>query len=822
MARQGFAGRCYTRHVDPQEASFGRAALELGLLTLDQLLDVTAERGRRGDVSLPRLLVEVGILDEQQAEDVARLVTDRPEVAGLLGPRYEVGTLLGKGANGSVWMAGDRRLGRKVALKLHSKGADLTPIELVRFCHEAQVTGQLAHPSIVPVHDLGLLPDGRPYYTMKRIGGATLKEVLDRLKRDDGEFEQTWTLTHFVSVLLRVAQALAFAHDSGVVHRDVKPANIMVGDYGEVLLLDWGVARVLESPPPTAERVATWRSEGDTDRTLAGTIAGTPAYMAPEQARGDIEGIGPATDVYSVGVVLYEYLCKRRPFVASSVRDLLNKVVSDPIAPPSLIEGARRVPEDFEDLVMRCIDKDPAKRFADGGELAAAMEAWLEGSQRREEAIQLSLRGSLKSTAYIRASEAAAGSERAVREREQELPPWASSEQRRAVWQEESRFGELRKLRDDTYDDAIALFQAALEREPQLDDARAGLASLYLRKMDEAETRGERGAVRFFRSQVLRYDPRILGRLLQGEASLDLDTDPPGAAVSLHQVRRRERVFEVGLGDELGTTPLRGVPIPPGSWVLRVDRPGHLPLTAAIAPGRPDQLKLRLRLPRAEDIQPGFVVIPAGAAILGGDPRAVDGEDRRIADLPDFAMGEHPVTVGEFGAFLADGGKEAGHTCWTGPDSVPVEDRPRLPALGIGFESAQAYARWLSDRSGRSFRLPSHDEWEKAARGADGRPFPWGPSWEPTFCNNPDAEPGEPAPRPVGSFPRDRSVYGVEDLAGGVNEWVLGAVPHRPDRGWMRGGSWNGHRQQSRLCSRLSGPRRTRGGTVGFRLVQEL
>ncbi len=804
-----------------QELAFGRAALELGLVDLDGLLTAAAESGGSGAPGLARVLVRRGHLTDEQAADVLHIAQERPEAAGLRGARYRLGSLLGKGANGSVLLAGDDRLGRKVALKLHARGADLSAVELNRFCHEAQVTGQLAHPSIVPVHDLGLLPDGRPYYTMKRVGGTTLKDVLDSLRRQEATYEETWTVPHAVSVMLRVVQALAYAHDRGVVHRDVKPANIMVGDYGEVLLLDWGVARVLGRASPGQEEVATWRSEGDDDRTIVGTIAGTPAYMAPEQARGDIDLIGPASDVYSVGVVLYEYIARRRPFVARDVRELLHKVVTDPVAPPSLIDGARRVPDELETLVMRCVEKDPGQRYRDGRALAEALEAFLEGSRRREEAADLTRRGAGRSAAYTKAAEAAAEAEAELRSRELQLPPWTGAEDRRPVWRAEDRWRELRRLRDDSYDDAISLHQAALDREPENDDARAGLASLYLRRMDEAERRGEVGAARFFRGQVLRYDPHVLGRLLDGAATLRLHCDPPGAQATLRALTPQDRVLRPGRPRSLDPAELEALPLPHGSWRLDLSAPGRTPVTLAVAVDRPQELVVRVRLPHLGDLPDGFVPVPAGPWIRGGDASALDSEERSQPWSEAFAIARHPVTVGEFQAFLAERGDRLGHGCWTGPEGLPNAERQRLPALGVAWDAALAYADWASERLGRRLRLPTHDQWEKAARGADGRAFPWGDAWEPGFCNNRDAERGDARPRPVGSFAEDVSVYGVADLAGGVSEWVRGDVPHRPDRGWLRGGSWNSHPQQSRLCSRTTAPRGTRGGTIGFRLVLE-
>ncbi|MCP4868480.1 MAG: SUMF1/EgtB/PvdO family nonheme iron enzyme [Proteobacteria bacterium] len=805
-----------------EDSAFARVALQMELLVLEDLLAAVAAHVRRDTGStLRETLVRDGYLSEDEAVAAARAVLDRPLGQGLRGPRYQVGELLGKGANGAVHLAGDQRLGRYVALKMHGKGAALSDIELGRFSHEAQVTGQLAHPSIVPVHDLGVLPDGRPFYTMKRIEGDTLKDVFDGVNRDTGDYFDVWTVPHFAGVLLRVAQAAAFAHDRGVIHRDIKPANIMVGDYGEVLLLDWGVARVLGQAEPGFAPVATWRSEGDDDMTVVGTVAGTPAYMAPEQARGDIDAIGPASDVYSIGIVLYEYLTGSRPFRASNVRELLDKVIVDPIKRPSETRTRRDVPPELEALCMKCVHKDPKKRYPHGRALAEALQGFLEGSRKREEAAALTRRAMGKSTAYTRAAEAAGKMEETLQRYQATLAPWSPEAENRPVQDTQRQWLELRSLRDDTYDEAVALYQAALEAEPRNRDARGGLAALYLRRMDEAEARGDSSAARFFRSQVLRYDLGVLRSILEGPSTLELTLDPPDARAVLCTLLDGLKGLVETQREEL-TAPLSGHRLEPGTYALQLSAEGCDPIVVALHADRPSRITHTVRLPRSGELEAGMIPIPAGPYPAGGDPLAVDGEALREIRLATYAIGRYPVTVSEFQRFLEETGSAAGFECWIGPEDVPASEKPHLPALGVSLDGALAYAAWLSTRSRTRFRLPTHAEWEKAARGVDKRIFPWGSRWDPTACNNPDAVGGPARPRAVGSFPRDVSVYGVMDLAGGVSEWVSGPVPHRPARAWLRGGSWNSRPQQARICSRQSAEANSRGGTIGFRLVQEL
>src|SRR5262245_40087134 len=205
-------------------------------------------------------------------------------------PNYSVGDVIGKGGMGEVLLARDPEIGRDVAIKRMVDGA--SPALLARFMREAKIQARLEHPAIVPVHELGRDAEGRPYFTMKRLTGTTLHEVLQRPPR----------LPELLRTFVDVCLAIGFAHARGVVHRDLKPANIMVGDFGEVYVLDWGLARVTAEAdePRSSDDLAA--ADG---LTQAGAMLGTPGYMAPEQVR-DAGLVGPAADVYALGCLLFE------------------------------------------------------------------------------------------------------------------------------------------------------------------------------------------------------------------------------------------------------------------------------------------------------------------------------------------------------------------------------------------------------------------------------------------------------------------------------------------------------------------------------------
>jgi formylglycine-generating enzyme required for sulfatase activity/serine/threonine protein kinase len=328
-----------------------------------------------------------GSLDER--------VLRRLAARGLNFERYRVEEELAKGGQGAILRIWDEDLDRRLAMKVMLAPAnperEADSRSLGRFLEEAHVTSQLDHPGIVPVHELGLDPGGRLYFTMKLVKGEDFRSILGKLAAG----AEGWNETRALGVLLRVCEAMAYAHSKGVIHRDLKPGNVMVGRFGEVYVMDWGLARVLGSEdtkdirlrtPELASTLLTPRRERDGTGeeapllTMDGDVVGTPAYMPSEQALGHLEEIGPHSDVYAVGAMLYHLLAGHAPYVRPgtkpSNRTIWFKVQEGP--PDPLAHEAPRASPELVAICERAMARDWRERYPDTGELAQDLRAYLE------------------------------------------------------------------------------------------------------------------------------------------------------------------------------------------------------------------------------------------------------------------------------------------------------------------------------------------------------------------------------------------------------------------------------------------------------------
>jgi serine/threonine-protein kinase len=292
------------------------------------------------------------------------------------GDRYSLERIHATGGIGRVWLARDKSVGRDVALKELRPDRAGSSSTVTRFLKEAQITGQLEHPGIVPIYEVGYrATDDQPFYTMRFIRGRTLAEAVAAYHQRRAAGQATpMDLRELLSAFVGVCQAVAFAHSRGVLHRDLKPQNVALGDFGEVIVLDWGLARFIDRPGDDADLIRI-SDDATTAETIQGQVMGTPAYMPPEQAEGKLDQLGPASDVYGLGAILYQILVGKPPFSMGTTAEVLNQVIHDaPSRPDALV---KKTPRALEAVCLKALAKKPADRYPGAKELAAEVQRWL-------------------------------------------------------------------------------------------------------------------------------------------------------------------------------------------------------------------------------------------------------------------------------------------------------------------------------------------------------------------------------------------------------------------------------------------------------------
>lgn len=320
---------------------------------------------------------------------------DTPRV-NLGTSRYSALSKLGQGGMATVWQMKDSQLLRSVALKQLLKEKAESNYEQENFVVEAQITAQLQHPGIVPIHDLQVDESENVYFTMREIKGQTLDDIIASVHRvSDRRWNTThsgWNLRRLIDGLDKICQTIAYAHARGVIHQDLKPANIMVGDYGEVLVVDWGVAKVRSLYEYNPNWVQVKASTAYLEHKRI-SISGTPRYMAPEQIHGPAEGIDGRADIYALGVILFYILTQDKPFSGKMAEILHHKKTQSASIHDWLLEhpNALPIPTELVDICQRAMEFNPADRFNDAKEMHLEIQSWLDGARQEEEARRILL-----------------------------------------------------------------------------------------------------------------------------------------------------------------------------------------------------------------------------------------------------------------------------------------------------------------------------------------------------------------------------------------------------------------------------------------------
>jgi len=720
-----------------------------------------------------------------------------PPLELALPNRYEDRGVLGTGGEGEVRQVYDRVLRRVVAMKLHHGDGGR---------EEMLLAASLQHPAIVAVLDAGVAADGRRWFTMPKVHGVRLAaSVRDGL-----------SVPALARAVLQVVSAITYAHGRGVVHGDLSPANVLVGPHGEVHVLDWG-------------------------RGPAAGHRGTPGYAAPEVLGGG--GGTQAADAYALGALVTLVVRGRGPFAHPDPDVVVawqlggNRASFD--GPDDRVVPQREV---LVEVARRCLDTDPSARPS-VAEVGDALTAWLDGSRAHDEASEMVGEARAWLDRAADHGRVARTKDAAARRLLAGVRPSAPAAERDEAWALQDEGAHAARAMALAEARAESLLHAALQRSSGHAGAARALGQLRRARLEGAEARNDVQAAAVL-TQLIELDgPAPQRAWLGAPGRLVLRTMEDGWPVRVERFRRDRRYWTVETVAE-AHTPLTIV-VPPGSYRLVVDGPGGVfHFVAWVRRGETCELG-NVALPRS--IPSGTVWIPSGVLTTGGDVDAVDPLVPGRHRIGAFFLQRDPVTWRAYGAWLRtlddpspfvprDG---EGRAMWRDGavvdfgDGVPVSRD--APVSFVDHRMAEAFAAHRAATEGLAWRLPHELEWEWAAAGADGRHFPWGHHFEPSWTSMMDSHDGPPRRCPVEDLAEDLSPFGVRGLAGNVRDWcangyrsggpvtdgVLDPTEPSGDRTYavQRGGNWTSSATFCRVASRFGTKRERRLAGTGFRLA---
>jgi len=768
--------------------------------------------------------------------------------------RYSIVGHLGSGATSEVLRVRDHRLNRLLAMKILRSENSCNNDVRERFLAEAQSIARLQHPGILPIYDVGELGDGRPYFTMQEVHGENLGQLLHRHQQDEATANE-WTVPRMLGVFRQACAIVAFAHARQTLHLDLKPENLLVGEQDAVYVVDWGLA----------ENTGSIRLE-----TL-----GTPAFLAPEQIRPTGRPLDARVDVYALGAILYQLLSGVPPYTGSA-DEILDRVQRE--APTPLQERSPSTPAPLLRIVARALSRTPTDRFSSASELGEAVDEWLDGSQTRSRVRRL------VDLAWSRVDDARLLRGQATQLRDQAkslrsvTPTWASERDKHRFWELEDRADLLEREARFKLLERRQLLHAAATQAPEMPEPHAALASCFRKDHDEAEARHDEPARRMAEERLREHlaalpsdHPARADHLnwLKGTGHLNVTTTVTGADVFLERFaphRRRLRVVPVRM---LGRSPIADYQLSMASYRLRIRAPGRAEVVVPVVvdrggswdPKHPDtHLSAPIHLPSADELGAEDRYVTAGPAKLSDG----NGSLNKVW-VDSFVIRANPVTNREYLTFLntlvdAGNGADAlrfaprreapefgtSECAWRRDDrghfvlptrAIPIQWRANAPVVGVSWFGAQAYASWERQRTGKDWRLPHELEWEKAARGVDGRRLPWGHGDDPSRACVWASQAAPSGPVDIGEHPADESPYGCRHLAGNVQEWCTNAftdtVPtddgkvswesdEQADQRTVRGASWRSRSLAEALSRRIGLSADIADDQVGFRLARSI
>jgi serine/threonine protein kinase/formylglycine-generating enzyme required for sulfatase activity len=782
-------------------------------------------------------------------------LADMTDVSPASAPGYELMDEIGRGGMGVVYRARDVGLDRDVAVKLLSDRYPADSPAAERFLNEARITSQLQHPGIPAVHQVGRLEDGRPFLAMKLIKGKTLEAIFKA--RSDAEDDSALGAQRsaadrgrLLAIFEAVCQAVGYAHAHRVIHRDLKPANIMVGAFGEVQVMDWGLAKVLgEETPATMEALTAetraWTQVSVTPEvgsyTQAGSLVGTPAYVAPEQAVGQLERVNERSDAFGLGALLAEILTGKPPYVGDTTESVRVQAVRGKLEDCFARLDASGAEPELVALCKRCLAFEPADRPADGGEVAQAVAAFRAAADERARQAEL---------------------ERVRVEGEQATAAARSAAQARVAQLFKRFAGGLAVALCLAL--ALAVWAFLLEQESERQErvakqeaAKATTARDFLVSIFKKAERDERGAGVTVRQLLEEADTRIpLEFVDQPALRADL-----GKVIDEVKRNIAARIPQAMILEVRGTVQLRSAtgatrPAVPQALLLRDD---HLSLSGDAQVQLvflSDLHKERLRPGREATIDPTgckpsdavlerddnslmtFVRLPKGVTYLGWNGQPGSAKKTEIPE--DFELAAHAVTQGQWQATM---GNNPSYFSRQGNGRNSVQDisdneLKLFPVESVSWDDVQPFLKKLNEKErgrGYLYRLPTNPEWEYACRGGvasleecshhfyfdkpandlsselanfDGN-WPFGKARRGKYLGRPTR---------VGAYPSNK--LGLCDMHGNMYQWTAELVGDPGLGAINRGGSWTHDGLHCQAGFRHGNSRTSRYAYLGFRLVR--
>ena len=736
------------------------------------------------DVSIPQRTPTRGNVQKSASTGTASSQSGSKDKASTL-CEYTLVREIARGGMGQIYFGEDPQLKRNVAVKVSSVSeAGEDP----RFSKEAEVLAQLAHPNIVPIHNIGIDAQGRPFYSMKLVKGRTLQAVLNLIRDGDAGTVKDYPRATLLTIFRKVCDAMMFAHSKGILHRDLKPENIMVGEYGEVLVMDWGLAKVLGEREEQGSSFSRVNDTGDYGMTMEGEVMGTPQYMSPEQAMGMVAELDQRSDIYSLGGILYAILTLRPPIEGATLQEVLTKVKQGSISSivtkrvgaggrTASLESAMgtEVPEPLQAVTLKAMATDRHQRYASVESLAFDIERYQSGFATSAEDAGAWKRVKL----WMVRNKVLAGSLGVLMVVVSGFTAMVLREGKRAS----AALVRLQKtaptfmirardaLQDGQFSEALESLNFAIDLEPKNPEyhaLRGNVLQVLLRWPEAVE--------------CYRFALR-LGEDEQAKQNLELTEELIACAKKEDAAKANRRLFTalsaqgrqyeaMAFGKELGDFWKNG----------RKQDPSALP-------------KL------VKQLEEKMLPLPGTSVLLC----------------------KTECTVGEWKLYL----KAEGLPGWAQP-SGEFEQNDEHPVVNLSWDDAKRFCGWLSQQTGKKWRLPTWDEWNIAVGKMK---HPWGDHFPPKWNDGNYAirEDGSDDSQLIGadgikgtapgaSF--NPNPLGFYDLGGNVWEWIADHDDGR--KATLRGSSWRVNRGWSQLPSRDMRIKGCRMTDQGFRPLLDL